>query len=557
MAKTLQHRRGTTAELSAITGAAGEIFYDTDKDTLVVMDGSLAGGYPLEKAGAGTGATGVTGASGAAGATGTNGAAGATGPSGGAAGATGPQGASGVGGGGGSVGDYTFTTNVISLPSATDAVFQTSGTDTVSINFDSQVTGSNPPFGTYNVGGGQYYLKFSANNVDGSINSSATGVFNQLKANLTALPIAHSLVVQTDGGTRTVTIAGFVTISSTEFRVTIASNSPAGTFETIRNLSYSLNTTGTFTLGQDGTFSSNSLLAGNVYIEDDIVTPIALDSYGLADATANGTLTVNGNLAVLNGLSVNGNSYPEIKNIDLGTNYFGTLRGSILIGKGISSNTLGGTVAIGYGALPAAVATVNADSLYEGYNTAIGNYTGKSITSGNQNTMVGALAGYLITTGHSNTCIGLNAGYNITTGHDVSCIGMGSSASSADAEYEFNLGNTNILTLRCATQTITSISDRRDKKDITTLNAGLDFISKLKPVNFTWNSRDGSRVDIPDMGFIAQELKQTQEETGVTIPGLVYESNPEKLEASYGKLIPVLVKAIQDLQAEVEALKSK
>ena len=28
-------------------------------------------------------------------------------------------------------------------------------------------------------------------------------------------------------------------------------------------------------------------------------------------------------------------------------------------------------------------------------------------------------------------------------------------------------------------------------------------------------------------------------------------------EAAYGKLIPVLVKAIQDLQAEVEALKSK
>jgi hypothetical protein len=104
MAKTLQHRRGTTAELSAITGAAGEIFYDTDKDTLVVMDGSLAGGYPLEKAGAGTGATGAAGAAGAtgaAGANGSNGSNGATGPQ-------GVQGASGVGGGGG--GSYTSLT---------------------------------------------------------------------------------------------------------------------------------------------------------------------------------------------------------------------------------------------------------------------------------------------------------------------------------------------------------------------------------------------------------------------------------------------------------------
>jgi hypothetical protein len=37
---------------------------------------------------------------------------------------------------------------------------------------------------------------------------------------------------------------------------------------------------------------------------------------------------------------------------------------------------------------------------------------------------------------------------------------------------------------------------------------------------------------------------------------LVYESNPEKLEASYGKLLPILVKAIQELAAEVEALKA-
>jgi len=38
---------------------------------------------------------------------------------------------------------------------------------------------------------------------------------------------------------------------------------------------------------------------------------------------------------------------------------------------------------------------------------------------------------------------------------------------------------------------------------------------------------------------------------------LVYESNPEKLEASYGKLVPILVKAIQELTAKVEALEAK
>lgn len=49
MATVLQLRRGTTSEHSTFTGAAGEVTVDTTKDTLVVHDGSLAGGYPLAK----------------------------------------------------------------------------------------------------------------------------------------------------------------------------------------------------------------------------------------------------------------------------------------------------------------------------------------------------------------------------------------------------------------------------------------------------------------------------------------------------------------------------
>lgn len=48
MAKTLQFRRGTTSELSTQTGAVGELFVDTTKDTVVVMDGSTPGGFPLQ-----------------------------------------------------------------------------------------------------------------------------------------------------------------------------------------------------------------------------------------------------------------------------------------------------------------------------------------------------------------------------------------------------------------------------------------------------------------------------------------------------------------------------
>lgn len=43
----LQFRRGTTAELSAITGLEGELFVDTSKKTIVVSDGVIQGGYAL------------------------------------------------------------------------------------------------------------------------------------------------------------------------------------------------------------------------------------------------------------------------------------------------------------------------------------------------------------------------------------------------------------------------------------------------------------------------------------------------------------------------------
>ena len=49
MSKQVQLRRGTTAQHSSFTGVAGEVTVDTDKDTVVVHDGSTAGGFPLVK----------------------------------------------------------------------------------------------------------------------------------------------------------------------------------------------------------------------------------------------------------------------------------------------------------------------------------------------------------------------------------------------------------------------------------------------------------------------------------------------------------------------------
>ena len=49
MATQVQLRRGNTAQTSTFTGATAEITIDTDKETVVVHDGSTAGGFPLAR----------------------------------------------------------------------------------------------------------------------------------------------------------------------------------------------------------------------------------------------------------------------------------------------------------------------------------------------------------------------------------------------------------------------------------------------------------------------------------------------------------------------------
>jgi hypothetical protein len=113
--------------------------------------------------------------------------------------------------------------------------------------------------------------------------------------------------------------------------------------------------------------------------------------------------------------------------------------------------------------------------------------------------------------------------------------------------------------LRCQIQSISGLSDARDKKDIVPLSGEqtLNFVEKLNPVSFKWNMRTGEKVDVPDTGFIAQELQSAQQETNMIIPNLVYDVNPDRLEAAYGTLIPILVSAIKELSAKVKALEER
>jgi len=203
-------------------------------------------------------------------------------------------------------------------------------------------------------------------------------------------------------------------------------------------------------------------------------------------------------------------------------------------------------------------------------NTAIGRGSLILNTTGAENTAVGYLSLDSNTTGRWNTAVGSNAGSNITNGENNIVIGRNATASSATVDNEITLGNSSISVLRCAVTTITSLSDERDKTNITNLEYGLDFINSLSPKQFTWNQRpeyaieiddDGNETQVEvenankgkkDFGFIAQDVQSVDNDT----LRLVYAENPEKLEMSYGKLVPILVQAIKELTNRIEALEA-
>jgi hypothetical protein len=110
-------------------------------------------------------------------------------------------------------------------------------------------------------------------------------------------------------------------------------------------------------------------------------------------------------------------------------------------------------------------------------------------------------------------------------------------------------------------------SDVRMKKNIETLSSGLSAVMKLRPVSYNWiNPKEGTDREI---GFIAQEVEKVVPEAvyhtsaseaylaeakanGKPIPAI---TDPYGMK--YVELIPVLTKAIQEQQQQIELLKKE
>jgi len=133
----------------------------------------------------------------------------------------------------------------------------------------------------------------------------------------------------------------------------------------------------------------------------------------------------------------------------------------------------------------------------------------------------------------------------------------------ADDNIDFYAGATKIIDLTTtgievtgtfvSTGTVTGagvllVSDQHYKKNITPVTGALEKLSKLNPVNYDWREDEFKEKGFDDKkqwGFIAQEIEKV-------MPELVHEDKNGYQSLNYNGVIPLLTKAMQEQQTEME-----
>ena len=274
---------------------------------------------------------------------------------------------------------------------------------------------------------------------------------------------------------------------------------------------------------------------------------IQLGDAAVTDVITSGNLTVNG-ITVGKGKSTLTNS----------SNTTNTAFGRETLSSNVSSGAIIGTynTAIGFRTLRS--------NTSGNFNTASGTSALRGNTTGNNNTGTGESALFSNTTGSNNTAIGMNALQNNETGTLNTAIGFDAGVSSSNkdltnttaigngarvtASNTIQLGNASVTTIG-GQVAWTAASDSRIKKNIVNSNYGLSTVLKLRPVEYNLISNDLKQV-----GFIAQEVQKLVPEVVTGKEGDL--SKGEILGITYSNLVPVLTKAIQEQQKQIEELKA-
>lgn len=122
-----------------------------------------------------------------------------------------------------------------------------------------------------------------------------------------------------------------------------------------------------------------------------------------------------------------------------------------------------------------------------------------------------------------------------------------------DEDMRLTEGGSLICNGNVTAYSTTIASDARLKKDVETIDNALDLTCSLRGVSFTWNEKS-NREGVNDYGLIAQEVQEHLPELVVEADTLGSEDETH-LTVDYPKLVGVLIEAIKELKAEIDALK--
>jgi len=330
------------------------------------------------------------------------------------------------------------------------------------------------------------------------------------------------------------TIGGSKTFSST------IQGSVSGNAGTVTN--------GVYTTGNQSISGSKS------FASDIVVNSVKVGTVGTSASTVFG----NGAL----GSNTSGDYNTAVGWLALRVNSSG-IRNSALGSGSLYSNTTGSyNTAFGSDALVAN--TSGNDNTAVGYhslsnntsnsNTAVGRGSLYANTSGGANVAVGYVALNSNISGYGNTAVGGGCLTNVTTGSNNTAIGYNTNVPEPTGWNQVRIGNFQV-TYAGVNVAWTITSDIKYKTNINTSILGLDFINKLRPVEYL---RKGNEDGTKEMGLIAQEVKKVLDDEGIQHLGIIkYNKSEDSLELRYNDLIPVLIKAIQEQQQQIEELKTR
>ena len=230
-----------------------------------------------------------------------------------------------------------------------------------------------------------------------------------------------------------------------------------------------------------------------------------------------------------------------------------------------AGTTYNGNTAIGWEALKVANNTDGPD----GNNVAIGSSAGAAVTSSIKNVLIGVSCAETLRTGSDNVMIGRQADVSASGAANQITIGPGIAC---DQDSQVTIGKaSNVVKLEFDTDaTWTRTSDVRKKKNIENSTLGLDFVNDLRPVTFEWKPNNEFPKDFAEYseenymttgvtmhGIIAQEVKSALDKQNVDNFGGWKEDNDGSQRIAQDMFIYPLIKAMQELSAQVDTLKEE